>query len=95
MSTTIKADGVAYDFAIEPTLGELRLLKRHFDLAKPGDFDPEDIDHVAGLLFLAMRRAYPSESAEQIVARVDATKKIEAVVTEEDTSPKAEGAAGS
>jgi hypothetical protein len=92
VNTTIKADGVEYDFAIEPTLGELRLLKRHFDLAKPGDFDPEDIDHVAGLLFLAMRRTYPSESAEQIVARVDATKKIEAVVTEDDTGPKGDSA---
>jgi len=75
----IKADGVEYPFPGELEMGELRLLKRHFDLPRPSDIDMKNIDHVAGLLFIAKRRVNSRLPDEAIIEQVDAVKRVEFV----------------
>jgi hypothetical protein len=75
----IKADGVEYPFPMDMEMGELRLLKRHFDLSRPMDFDPRNIDHIAGMVFIAKRRASPRLPVDAVIEQVDAIRKVELV----------------
>lgn len=61
----IKADGREYEI---PTLnaGELRILKRDFGMAKVTQLDPDDPDHLVGLVYLSIRRVQPSITVEQV-----------------------------
>ena len=87
----IKADGIEYEIVSDPSMGELRRMKRYFGVNVSGDLDPEDIDVICGFLFIAMNRAYPTETDEQVIARVDSTKVIEAVADDEDEPPAPKG----
>lgn len=53
------------------TIGEARLLKRHFGLAQIEDLNPTDPDHLAGLLFLCLRRESPGVPMEKLLAEVE------------------------
>lgn len=90
----IKADDVEYDFPDKLELGELRLLKRHFDLARPDEFDIRNIDHMAGLLFIALRRSNPVLPVDAVIAKVDATQRIEFPDAEEGTEEERPTKAG-
>ena len=85
----IKADGVEYPFPDDLDMGEYRLLKRHFDLARPSDIDLKNVDHVAGLIFIAKRRANTRLPVEALIDQVDAVKRIE-FVEEPGDDPDAE-----
>lgn len=71
----------------DPTLGELRLLKREFDVRGVDKLDPSDPDHIAGLLYLSMRRQDPSTTVED----VDKLSSIEVVEEDEGQDPPVAG----
>lgn len=79
-------DGHEYPMIEDPTLGELRVLKREFDLRGVDKLDPMDPDHIAGLLYLSMHRANPSVT----VADVDNVREVE--VVDDDGDPPTEAA---
>lgn len=58
-------------------MGELRQMKRLFDLPRPSEIDFRNIDHVAGVLFVAIKRSAANLPDDAIVARVDAVAKVD------------------
>jgi len=77
----IKIAGTVYEI---PTfnLGELRLLKREFDIPDVEDVSFGDPDFIAGLCYIVMRRANPDVTA----AEVDAITEIELLDDPEDVA---------
>lgn len=67
------------------SLGELRILKREFDLKDVAKIDKRDPDHIAGLLYIAMRRKDPTLTVDELDA-LD-IERIEVVGVEEDAEP--------
>lgn len=54
------------------TLGDARVLKRHFGLDDVEFFNPTDPDQAVGLLVLCLQRERPEESLEVLTAEVEA-----------------------
>lgn len=86
----IKADGVEYDLPTAMTLGELRTLKRHFDLARPAEMDMQNIDHLCGVLFIAKKRVSPNMDDDALIKWVDAVAKMDLVQEDSDVPEPAE-----
>jgi hypothetical protein len=53
------------------TLGEARILKKHFGLMQLEDMNPTDPDHLTGLLYLCLRREAPGATLEALLSRID------------------------
>lgn len=75
----IKALGQTYPFPTRPLeLGEQRRLKREFGFVfGQEDLDLNDPDHIAALLYAAMREATPDAPVKGILAAIDRVREIE------------------
>lgn len=69
----LRINGRDYPVVDNPTLGELRILKREFDVQEVDQLNPKDPDHLAGLVYVSMHRADPSVTIED----VDAVQTVE------------------
>src|SRR5690349_7590562 len=71
-----------YPMPTKLKLGELRVLKREFDLADISRLNKRDPEHLMGLLYIAMRRADPTFSVEDL-EEIDLDR-IEVIAPEEE-----------
>jgi hypothetical protein len=68
----MKLDGERYE--IDPdklTLGEARLLKREYGMEDFSNFNFFDPDQMVGLFVVAVKRAHPDWSDEDVLAKVE------------------------
>lgn len=74
----IKVLGSTYPFPTKAlTLGEQMLLKRTYGVTAGQEFDWTDPEHLATLLFRAMRQASPDATAKSIMQSIDRVTDIE------------------
>lgn len=91
----ITADGVEFAFPENWTMGELRILKRDFDLVHPKFIDIDgNLDHVAGVLFIAMKRKMPKYPDAAIMEQVNAVQSVEFDATDEEKAAAEAEASG-
>lgn len=71
------------------TLGEARVLKKHFGLVNLSSFDGTDPDQLVGLLYLALKRERPDATHEDLLGEIEGLD-IEGFATAEDEQEEIE-----
>jgi len=66
----VKIDGKTYELD-RLTLGDARILKSRFGLEGMSLFSPDDPDHLAGLLVLALKRERPDTPLSELIAEIE------------------------
>lgn len=77
MDLRIVADGQRYKFPEKLTLGELQELAKDFALTDPSQIDVENILHLSGLLYVAMRRDNPTVPASLVRRMLDGVTSLD------------------
>lgn len=77
------------------TLGDAMVLRKHFALTDMSEFNPADPMHLAGCLFLCIRREHPKATHEVLMAELEAIDiaDFKPAEDEPDPTPAAEDAA--
>lgn len=76
-------DGEIYESG-RATIGDLRLVKKHYGVVNLGAIDDGDPDAIAGLLFLAVKHTKPEWEIKRVINFVDEVSDLDVEVVAPD-----------